>query len=102
MKNITRVCNLSLLTLAAMVTSLHAADSIALTTNSNVRAPVILKILQKKCPNISVVNIGTTSDYTFEVLKTSVRWQTDVVSLTIVGHNGRAININVPSLWLGQ
>jgi hypothetical protein len=102
MKNITRVCNLSLLTLAAMVTSLHAADSIALTTNSNVRASVILKILQKKCPNISVVNIGTTSDYTFEVLKTSVRWQTDVVSLTIVGHNGRAININVPSLWLGQ
>jgi hypothetical protein len=51
----------------------NAPVSIALTDKSNVPSEDILKSLKKGCPNVSITNDGTGSDYTLEAVKRGTR-----------------------------
>src|ERR1700729_2665165 len=51
----------------------NAPVSIGLTDKSNVPREDILRSLKKECPNVSIANGGTKTDYTLEVIRTKAR-----------------------------
>ena len=54
---------------AVLLSAQDTPKTIALTDKSNVPINDILKALPKKCPNVSITNDPTTSDYTPEAVK---------------------------------
>lgn len=67
---------------------------IAITDKSDVPTAEILKGLQKECPNVSITNDVTKSDYTLEASKKAkvVKGsESDHFDLTLFDHDGNAI-----------
>jgi hypothetical protein len=67
--------------------------------NSNVPAPAVLKILQKRCANVTITSDKTASDYTLDVTKSSEALPNQVLkgttfSLTVVDRSGKIFNTN--------
>ena len=70
------------------------AKRIVLTDKSDVPTADILKGVQKHCPNVSITNDATKSDYTLEaVKKTRIREGTehDRFDLTVFDRDGKAV-----------
>jgi hypothetical protein len=81
--------NRLLLTLGAMSVCLHGTDSIVLVKSEHVPASAILKVLQKRCLNVTVVADRTASDYTLDVSRSK-----STFSLTVVGRDEKSYNTN--------
>ncbi len=62
---------------------------IALTEKSDVPTAEILKGLQKECPNVSVTNDATKSDYTLEAMNRITAH--DRFDLTLFDRSGKAV-----------
>jgi hypothetical protein len=58
---------------AALLSAQDTPKAIALTDKSNIPADNISKALSKRCPNISIINDPTKSDYTLEAIKKITR-----------------------------
>ena len=74
-----------------------APKTIALTHKSTVPPKDILKSLGKECPNVSITNDATTSDYTLEAIKTTIRQGLRIVpensvDLTLFDRDGKTFS----------
>lgn len=79
---------------AITVLAQTAPKRIALTGKSDVPTAEILKGVQKECPNVSITNDASKSDYTLEAIKKtefSQGTQYDRFDLTLFDHDGNAV-----------
>ena len=88
---------------AIPVSAQPTAKSMALTDKSNVAAKDILRPLRKECPNVSITDDVTKSDYTLEAIKTTVRQGLKIVSqssfdLTLRDRDGITFGTSTDSL----
>ncbi len=70
--------------------------SIVLTDKSNVPSEDILRSMRKKCPNVSITNDGTKSDYALEAIRTKTRQGLRITAdvgfdLTLFDHDGHTV-----------
>jgi len=84
-----------LVLLAAIpVLAQDASKRIAMTDKSDIPTADILKGLQKKCPNVSITNDVTKSDYTLEAIKKTdfnKGTESDSFDLTLFDRDGKAV-----------
>jgi len=101
-----KIVSLFALTLSVTCAAQDASKSIALTSNSNVPADSISKVLGKEYPSVTLVKDATKSDYTLEAVKadvrTGLRIQVDhEFDLTLFDHDGNTV-ISVSDESLGH
>ena len=82
---------------AILVAAQDAPMRIALTSKSNVPGKNIYKTLRKECPNVSIAQNATESDYTLEVVETVVRTGLRIekiheLDITLIDHDGNTVS----------
>ena len=78
--------------MATLLAAQPTRKSIALSDKSNIPAKEVFKTLEKECPNISLTDDASKSDYTLEAIKhTDPNGGVESFDLTLFDHEGRPL-----------